>query len=256
MTLKQLAAAAAFACAAPAFAGINTFNGDAELFGVVWDENVATYAIDFGLSLSALASLSGTMSYDVAGANWTAYAAADTNMADFGAFEGTRWAVIAVDDDGFSFIDGDLNFLSTTTDSVLPTLNNSFLDVQLIGWGQFGQIGYFNQNGMTPDPAANLDLFAAKGSPAHVIEAGVGPFVSTGNAVGSGFQSLFTCSHTNFGGIDFDAACAAMTNGAGDAIQVAFDGTSFQVAAVPEPGTYAMLFAGLMAIGAVVRRRA
>lgn len=42
-----------------------------------------------------------------------------------------------------------------------------------------------------------------------------------------------------------------------DAATFSFDGTtlSYQVAAIPEPGTYAMLLAGLSAIGFVVRRR-
>jgi hypothetical protein len=254
MNLKQLAAAAAIACAAPAFAGINTLNGDAELFAIVWDETAATYAIDFGITVDQLAASTGSFTLgSVGGANWASYVAADENLGDHQPFEGTRWAIVAFDDDDqFTFERGDLNFYSTTQGGMAPAIVNEGLEVMLnIG---IGAAGIFAQNGMTPNPAANLDLFAAVGEAAHFVEIPSQP-LRLGNAIGTS-TGFFGCTYDDFRAGTSKAYCTAFTNAAGQAVSVGFDGSSFSVTAVPEPGTYAMLLAGLAAVGVVARRRA
>ncbi len=258
MNLKKLATAAALVCSAPAFAGLNPIGDDAELFGIVWDENFGTYAVDFGVTITQLANATSSFTLGtVGGANWASYDAVDTNKADFAQFEGTRWAIFGVDEEGFNFIDGDLRWFSTSTGDVTPRFDNITLDQVNGGTGTGGIIGIFNNNGMGVNYAENTDLFAAKGTPAHFIEGnfagGFGQFA--GNAIGSTAQ-LFFC--TNKDGFDSTgpAACG-VAQASGRDISVSFDGTSFNavLAPVPEPGTYGLMAAGLAAVGFMARRR-
>jgi hypothetical protein len=76
-----------------------------------------------------------------------------------------------------------------------------------------------------------------------------------GNAIGTS-TGFFGCTYDDFRAGTSKAYCTAFTNAAGQAVSVGFDGSSFSVTAVPEPGTYAMLLAGLAAVGVVARRRA
>lgn len=256
MNLKHLAAAAALVCAAPAFAGTNTLNENAELVGVVWDENFATYAIDFGISVADLANLNGQLSFNVAGAAWASYLEADTNLGDYQPFEGTRWAVFAVDnDDQLSFTPGDVNLLSTYQDGIAPVLSNQGFEVM---WNVAQvQASNYDQRGAAGDqalldPAVNVDMSVVLGDGAHYLE--FGQPLRVGNAIGLS-TGLFSCTHGGFREFDSNAICGAVTNAAGQAVSVGFNGTAFSVSAVPEPGTYAMLMAGLAAVGFVARRR-
>lgn len=258
--LKQLAAATALACAAPAFAGIADWNDDAELFGIVWDEAFATYVVDFGITWGQLRGASGSFTLaTTGGANWASYVAADTNLNDFSKFEGTHWGVYAVDIDGFHILD-ETGFISTTSGGVLPTLNNEFQRTMTDRLSFL--TGKYNQNGLTPNLALNGDLFAALGQPAHLLETDLGVNFQffTGNAVNSGPVALSTCRGGNFAG-GFDdyapADCGYFMTDAGRGVSVNFDGNTFSaVVAVPEPGTYALFAAGLLAVGFVARRRA
>jgi hypothetical protein len=254
MNLKKLAAAAALVCTAPAFAAINTLDGDAELFAMVWDENFATYALDLGVSINDLVSLNGQLSFAVAGANWSAFVEADGNLGDYEEFQGTRWAILAVDNsDQFSFVEsfpGDVNVFMTSQGGPLPIITNQGVEVMInvaTTWG-----AEFDQRGGDLSFAANTDATVLVGDVAHYTET-TQP-LRIGNAFGS-TVALHGCTYSGFRDGTQDALCTAMTNGLSQAVTVGFDGQAFTVTAVPEPGTYAMLLAGLGAVGFMARRR-
>lgn len=255
MNLKKLAAAAALACTAPAFAAINISDTNAELFAMVWDENHATYFIDLGVSVGSLSALNGQLSFAVAGPAWSDYLAADGNLADYEPFQGTRWAIVAVDfDDQLTYeagLPGDVNLYTTTQDSMLPRITNEGVETTLnLTWRQSSN---FDQRGGDLNVAANTSGTVLVGDEAHFLE-NTQP-LRIGNAIGTSSASLFTCSYSGFRDFVDPALCAAVTNARGQAVTVGFDGQAFTVTAVPEPGTYAMLLAGLGAVGFMVRRR-
>jgi hypothetical protein len=197
MKFKTMVVAAAALCASSAFAGISQEAGNAELFGVVWDEAFGTYAIDFGITVDQFnAGFSGVLG-TVAGANWNAFVAADVNgLNDFSLFGGTRWAIFAVSDVlGYPGEPGAQNYFTTTTfDRGVDLDDISF--AQAIGsMGGVGFSGLLNFNGLGVDPALNGDTFAVLGTEAHFIEdnymGASGLFAGT--AIGSS-QTLFECT--------------------------------------------------------------
>jgi hypothetical protein len=252
MTLKSLAAAAAVLCGTSAFASINTNDGDAELFIIVWDEAKATYVQDLGLTLNSLLSqdVAKTWTFTVEGsANFAAYAAEDGNLLDFMPFEGTRWGVIAVDtNDNFLFDGKDRNYLTTTTGNAKPPAAVQALTGTQEGMGDF--VSRQQQNGLGVNLALNKDSFNKTGNEAHFLESNFS-FIAAGNAIGKDAAKLSFCSWD----ISFDTVPCMTKNRAGLDMQVSFDGTSINVSAVPEPGTYALLLAGLATVGFMARRR-
>jgi hypothetical protein len=252
MKLKFVAAAAAVLCGANAFAAINTIDGDAEVWAMVWDETIGTYALDLGVTKDALFSgaITGQIGASVIGADgtptkaWADYIKADTDLTDFKPFEGTRWAVFAIDNEGDPFVQqGAQSVLFSTPSATPPMLSES--DVT----GSLGGLTFLTGSfGLNTTPSVQGDAFNAAGSAGHFTEAGslVGRW-SAGNKVGL-TSNLFNCTDT--GGFGFgDAACTA------SASLVTFDGVKFSVSPIPEPGTYALLLAGLLTVGVVARRR-
>jgi PEP-CTERM motif len=263
MKFSKIAAAAALvACTAPAFAGIETIspNGEAELFGIVWDEAFGTYAIDFGITINQLNNFSagttvlGTTAGDV---NWFNYTQVDVNLNDYQPFEGTRWAIVAVEDIlGYAGEPNSQKYYSTfRNDSLAGTVvPDGSLEQSISSMGTIGYAGTLGQNGMTPNPAVNLSAFAPVGSPAHFIETQyAGSFgIFAGNAIGT-VANLNVCTYGGLFDSTAPSVCNPLVVGNGK-VTVGFNGQSF-VAVVPEPGTYAMLFAGLAAVGFMARRR-
>jgi hypothetical protein len=252
MKLKSLAAAAAVLCSASAFASINTNDADAELFLVVWDEAQATYVLDTGLTLGELTSQASakSWSYGVAGDNWNKYVAADGNLADFQDFEGTRWALWAVDTaETFAGTGDDRNLVTTRfKNQPVPT------DASVVDQTQSSGIPSFifeqSASGLGFDTTKNLDSVNLRGTPAHFIEGNFSAWAS-GNAIGNALINVNVCTWD----LGFDPIPCSSKNGAGLRLETMFDGKALSVSAVPEPGTYALLIAGLATVGLVARRR-
>jgi PEP-CTERM motif len=246
MKLKFLAAAAALLCGVNAHAAIDTTGPKSEVFAMVWDDAIGTYAIDLGVTMNDLFSGAavGQLGAAVTGSNaWAAYAAADTDRGDFMPFSGTRWALFALDTEGDIFDQGSLNLLLSTRDASSPMNDEaafqSSLETLKTLTGNFG---------LNVFPAVQGDAYNAFGTIGHFTEALLTGRWNAGNAIGSA-SSLFNCTDTgNFG--NGPAACVASTS------TVTFDGATFSaVAAIPEPGTYALMFAGLLTVGFFASRR-
>jgi hypothetical protein len=254
MQLKKLAIALAVAASLPAMAGINTFN-DAELYLVVWDENVGSYTLDTGISIDTLlAGAANPAGYSFSvnvSATYASFLAADSDPDDIlpGGLGGTRWGLFAADTEGFAD-PGDFRYITTSNMNGMPMVTNDTANTLIPNVGNF--VLGVNQTGThTPNLAFNGESFNPKGDSAAFIETNyfgtAGLFA--GNARGTD-ADLFFISASSYE--PFDSATINRLMGV-----ASFDGSaiSFTVPAVPEPETYAMLLAGLGIVGFMARRR-
>lgn len=255
MKLKTLAALAAVAAiSAPALANIKAVNnGTSELFLAVGDQN-GSYILDTGVTLDSLLNAPASFSRAVASAAWTSYTAADTNLFDgaSNSTTGTRWALFVYD--GSSAFDFTDHRVITTLGKTLGVANISFdAGTMQSSYGGTGNIGQQANGTGTHPTVANGSSYNPKGT-AGYAGANFFRFSDTntfiGNKVGDS-SALFFLQGDATDGSDPTLPVIATKLG----LTASFDGQTLNVSAVPEPQAYALLIAGLAAVGFIARRR-
>jgi hypothetical protein len=248
MKFKTLAAAAlAVVAASQAHADIQvTSGGNSELFFVLGNDK-GSFLLDTGITLNALKS-----------ASFTSYVQNVTGLAgfsDFAAGTTPQWALAVYD--GLGTANFNQRDLISTRASTLVTpaaINNTTFKNSTNNF-----VGSIAQQAVTTGTHSTL----ANGSSYNPV-ATAGYFGSTffnlnqstdqiGNAVGTA-STLMERQGTGTTG-NLTQTTVTMLTG----YSASFDGTTLSisapVAAIPEPSSYAMLAAGLAAVGFVARRR-
>jgi len=257
MQLKKIALAAlATVAAVPAFAvieGIGVPMGQAELVFVAYNDK-ASFVKDLGITTDAfLAQLNATGAFNVSvlGSEYTRYLDQKGGA--------TQWAVVASNPIEFGFNPGEINYYGTknVAQATFGVNNQLFNDgVQVLATYFDTVDNAANNAGIGIDAGINnIEWTGLAGTveyaPAYVT---LGSAYNTGNDVGVAAEMVYltsssaNSSHLVVGG--------AMGNAA---LRINFDGSNIvatsPVAAIPEPSTYALLIAGLCAVGFVARRR-
>jgi hypothetical protein len=259
MKLKLIAAAALLAATGAANAAIDAgTDGFGDFFFNIWDAN-GSYTLDLNLQQNTF-----TAGVAAAGAySFTQALAADTLFTSFLASANQaslQWNLVAVESQAARTVHQTIN-------GALPATAITNID----GRGMVTQIQGFALNRINPSlaGATNSAVFTAAddgytGNPGFGT-AGFGCGFAT-------YQNFNTCGTlannsvaTGLGlAVNTFAATGALTSlgtvasvlDNGQALSVYIDsGYNLQIAAVPEPETYAMLLAGLGLMGAIARRR-
>jgi hypothetical protein len=120
-----------------------------------------------------------------------------------------------------------------------------------------GGATFIDSLGVTQAIAGADGLVDNKVSWSGVLQAGVYT-LAIGGANLNDFARLFSDVRLSSGGLNATAGCVLSTCAnlyAEDRLARSLSITGFSVTAVPEPGTWAMMLAGLLLVGAVARRR-
>lgn len=242
MKFKTLALAAMMAIAAPSFAAIQTGGalGEGE-YVFIATNSAGSYAQDLGVSTDFIKALQGGTSFTqaVAGVEWNKFLA-------FGG-SNTQWAIIAVQPLDVGFNPGDINAWTTrNVNQALGTIQNT----QSNDASSNLAVHFFDIDSLSVPNSANNRKASAVGTLTY-SDNGITSFNSyfnARNAVGVEAQMVYLTASNETA--DLPSQYSVLTTMAN------FDGTNVTItAAVPEPSTYAMLFAGLAAVGFIARRR-
>lgn len=271
MKLKVLAAAVALAAAGQAGAAIKDgINDNGELFLSVWDQaGVQSYIRgldvlmnDFGTANApAAASFASTVDRSPFSMSWTADATWNTFVAGKTAAEIAefKWDVVALDSMGTSAAH-QVRYLTTSNEDLTAWPTTPLVQQSNSNVSQFSLVNRTvtmanftlgaDKSGIFTSGAAYYDGLKGENM------AGKAGFFTTAT-VGTPLDFYYITRSSSRG----TEEALAYKYGGGSALDTAqflmgTDGTlSYTVTPVPEPETWAMFAMGLLAVGAVVRRR-
>jgi hypothetical protein len=291
--LKPVIAAALFA-SANAFAALaspSVTPGNGELFLTLFDATAqVSYTLDLGVGLKdfrsaadlvrptgtagdsvvaqdavSLLAYNRTFAINESGSEFQSFLAASSNSANW------RWFVTAGDNFGSNTTANAKSLVTTVTTGVTPTaiLNGAF-NSALVGIGNTITntiVAKGDADNKNTNTAINGSVFGSAGNGAYALgktsyvgNNGAGFFgFNSDNGIGdtAAFYYLGRSGSDLLAPVVLDQFNNSVNPGLFQVVQATPGDFSLQysIAAVPEPGTYALMFAGLAAIGFLVSRR-